>query len=82
MWKGGFWEVKNWDSYIPDDIILQEIEMDPTLILYAAQMDGVQLFTHENVKGFFFNIHHKLLPNPFYNTTDKEGMRPLSQKDS
>jgi len=56
MYKKWFLEVGRWSAHIPDSIIIDDINKDKNLLLYAINFKGVNLFTHAGCKSFFANI--------------------------
>jgi len=56
MYKRWFLEVGRWSAHIPDSIILDDIDNNKNLMLYAVNFKGVNLFTHAGCKSFFANI--------------------------
>jgi len=82
MVKLGFLEVKRWPFHLPDDIIIDEIVNDRDLMLYVINSQGIPLYTHAGVKGFFTNTRPQLLLNPSYNTKVKARKHPPNRKGS
>ena len=82
MHDNGFLEVKRWDSYLPDSVIIDEIEFDQGLMLYTIWNEGIGLYTHAGVKSFFSNILQQSRQNPSYNTKDRAKKHHPNQKDS
>ena len=56
MYKQWFLEVGRWSAHLPDSVILDEIDKDKNLMLYAVNFNGVSMFTHAGCKSFFANI--------------------------
>ena len=56
MYKQWFLEVGRWSAYLPDSVILDNIDNDKNLMLYAVNFKGVSMFTHAGCKSFFANI--------------------------
>jgi len=56
MYKQWFLEVGRWSAHLPDSIIIDDINNDKNLMLYAVNFKGVNLFTHAGCKSFFANI--------------------------
>ena len=82
MTKLGFLEVKRWPFHIPDEMIIEEIVNDRSLMLYVINSKGIPLYTHAGVKAFFTNIHPQSLLNPSYNTKVKARKHHPNRKDS
>jgi len=56
MYKQWFLEVGRWSAHLSDSVIIDDINKDKNLILYAVNFNGVALFTHAGCKSFFANI--------------------------
>ena len=85
MEKQGFYEIARWNICVPDSIIINQIEKDEKLSIYAAFNRGVGLITHAGVKAFFAHIPNKPQSEPLnqvYNNRVQVEKRLRGQKDS
>ena len=56
MYGKWFLEVGRWNMHVPDSVVLDDIDNNKNLMLYAVNFKGVSLFTHAGCKSFFANI--------------------------
>jgi hypothetical protein len=82
MWSAGWIEIGRWDSYLPDDIIIDKVQRNEQYQFYIAENEGALIESHGGSKSYFFNTHRKLRLNPFYSTTMPRGKHLLDQKSS
>ena len=68
MYEAGWIQINVFPAYLPDDVIVAAVQTDPKNEFYVFENDGMLIETHEGSKSYFFNTHHKLRLNPFYNT--------------
>ena len=76
--KGGFLEVARFPMIWPDYMILNEIESDRKLLIYASENYGVCLITHGACKSFFVNTHPLSPQSPSYS---KKGRAKKHRQD-
>jgi hypothetical protein len=85
MEKQGFFEIVRIPAYYQDYHLIDMIENDSKLWLYAMNNRGVSVYTHANCKSFFAMIidnRRKSLLNPSYNTKGQEGKHHQDQTSS
>lgn len=81
-------DVARYNSYLPDQVILDRIRVNPDLAIYVAMMKGiVNLSTIANVKVFFCDVSksnrsQQSHPNPSYNNKETKGKHLRDRKGS
>lgn len=56
LYSQWFLEVGRWSAHLPDSVIIDEIQNNRNLLLYAVNFNGVPIITHGGSKSFFANI--------------------------
>lgn len=60
MWTQGWIEIARYPAYLPDDILIDKIQVEPKFEYYYAENEGVLIETHAGSKSYFFNTKRKL----------------------
>lgn len=81
MEKQGFYEVCRFPIHLPDSVILEMVEKDTKLWLYAMQNYGVAIYTHAGTKSFFVNIPRQSHQNPSYSKRGPSRKRHQGRKN-